>query len=101
METDVRDDKGRFGKGNSGKPVGTKSERTKQWEQLAESIVGEQADRFRAHLSELWDSPDPSDRNQAAELYLKTLEYFKPKHARVMHAGDAQSPVQIIIPPTV
>ena len=90
-----------FEKGNPGKPVGAKSERVKQWEALAESIIGEQADKFREHLNQMWESPEPDDRTQAAELYLKTLEYFKPKHARVTMAGDADAPIQIIIPPTI
>jgi len=33
----------------------------------------------------------------ASELYLKTLEYFKPKQARQTIVGEGDSPVQIII----
>jgi hypothetical protein len=29
--------------------------------------------------------------------YLAMLEYFKPKQARTVHAGDSEAPVQIII----
>jgi hypothetical protein len=29
--------------------------------------------------------------------YLMMLEYFKPKQARTVHAGDSEAPVQIII----
>jgi hypothetical protein len=87
-----------FEKGNPGKPVGAKSERVKQWEALADSIIGEQADRFREFLNKLWESEDVRDQMRASELYLQTLEYFKPKQARVTHAGDAEAPVQIIVP---
>lgn len=97
----MRNGKGQFDKGNSGKPVGAKSQRVKQWEELAESITGEQADRFREHMNSLWDSGDIKLQQMAAELYLQTLEYFKPKQARVQHSGDADQPVQIIIPPMV
>lgn len=96
---EVRNEKGQFGKGHMGRPPGTKSERLKQWDELKDSIVGEQADRFREYLNEMWDSPNPDDRNAAAELYLKTLEYFKPKQARVTHAGDQDAPIKIVIPP--
>ena len=92
---------GKFKPGNPGKPRGAKSERGKQWEALADSIIGEQADQFRAHMNALWESGDIKLQHMAAELYLQTLEYFKPKQARVTHAGDADAPVQIIIPPTI
>jgi hypothetical protein len=94
----MQDEKGRFVKGNPGKPKGATHERTRQWEALADSIIGEQADRFRAFLNELWESDDIKDKMRASELYLQTLEYFKPKQARVTHAGDADAPVQIIVP---
>lgn len=90
-----------FEKGNPGRPPGIKNERLKQWEALADSIIGEQADRFREYMNELWDSGDPKLQHMAAELYLQTLEYFKPKQARVTHAGDQNEPVQIIIPPII
>lgn len=90
-----------FEKGNPGRPPGIKNERLKQWEALADSIIGEQADRFRQYINDLWDSGDPKKQQTAAELYLQTLEYFKPKQARVTHAGDKEEPVQIIIPPII
>jgi hypothetical protein len=92
---------GKFEKGNPGKPKGAIHTRTRQWDALGESITGQQADQFNGYLRELWESPDPDDRQAAAELFLKILEYFKPKHARVTHAGDVNEPVQIIIPPSV
>ena len=90
-----------FEKGNPGRPPGIKNERVQQWEALADSIIGEQADRFREHMNALWESEDVKHQQMAAELYLQTLEYFKPKQARVTHAGDAQEPVQIVIPPNI
>ena len=97
----MRAEKGQFAKGNPGKPTGAKSHKTLQWEALADSIIGEQADRFREHMNALWESEDVKHQQMAAELYLQTLEYFKPKQARVTHAGDKEEPVQIVIPPNI
>ena len=89
-------EKGKSGNPN-GRPQGAKSEKTLQWEQLGESITGQQAEKFNAFLDKLWKSRDDQDKMIASELYLKTLEYFKPKQARNTIVGDADAPVQIII----
>ena len=81
----------------SGRPVGSKNKRTEQWEQLGESITGQQAEQFNDFLNKLWGSKNDEDKMIASELYLKTLEYFKPKQARNTIVGDADAPVQIII----
>jgi hypothetical protein len=81
----------------SGRPVGSKNKRTEQWEQLGESITGQQAEQFNDFLNKLWGSRNDEDKMIASELYLKTLEYFKPKQARNTIVGDADAPVQIII----
>jgi hypothetical protein len=90
-----------FKKGESGnpngRPYGAKSEKTKQWEALGESITGQQAEQFNAFLDKLWNSRNDEDKMIASELYLKTLEYFKPKQARNTIVGDTDNPVQIII----
>jgi len=64
---------------------------------IGESITGQQAEQFNAFLDKLWKSRDDQDKMIASELYLKTLEYFKPKQARNTIVGDADAPVQIII----
>ena len=81
----------------NGRPVGSKNKRTEQWEQLGESITGQQAEQFNAFLDKLWSSRNDEDKMIASELYLKTLEYFKPKQARQTIVGEGDSPVQIII----
>ena len=80
-----------------GRPVGSKNKRTEQWESLGESITGHQAEQFNAFLDKLWSSRNDEDKMIASELYLKTLEYFKPKQARQTIVGEGDSPVQIII----
>lgn len=66
-----------------GKPKGTKAKKTTQWEALADSITGEQAERFAKYMNKLWTDEDPKKQAEAAELFIKTVEYFKPKQARV------------------
>jgi hypothetical protein len=41
------------------------------------------------------DSKDEDLKFKAAGLTLDVLEYFKPKQARVTHAGDEKAPVII------
>jgi hypothetical protein len=79
-----------FKEGNSGRPRGAKGKKSAQWEALAESITGEQADHFSNHINKLWTSNKPEDKDKAADLFLKTVEYFKPKQARVINqiSGD-------------
>ena len=81
----------------NGRPVGSKNKRTEQWEQLGESITGQQAEKFNAFLDKLWSSRDDQDKMIASELYLKTLKYFKPKQARQTIVGEGDAPVQIVI----
>jgi hypothetical protein len=80
--------KGQSGNPN-GKPKGSKGKKTEQWEAIGESITGKHAESFNQFMDELWQG-DNVKKMDAAELYLKTLEYFKPKQARVesIHSGD-------------
>lgn len=92
---------GKFAKGNPGKPVGAKSERTKQWEALHESIVGSHAEKFNKLLDSLYLRALEDD-DDAMEMYMsnyvKLLEYFKPKQARTVMVGEENAPpVQIVV----
>lgn len=84
-----------FKKGESGnpngRPKGTVSERLKMWEALGEYVVTQGAERAMAALHAM-------DDEEFLKNYLTMLEYFKPKQARVTHAGDESSPVIIQIP---
>lgn len=76
-----------FKKGQSGnpkgKPKGAKGKKTEQWEAIGEAISGKHAEAFNSLMDELWTSASRDNKLLAADLYLKTLEYFKPKQARV------------------
>jgi len=79
-----------------GKPVGAKSEKTKQWEELANSIVNEQSEQFNQFLLSLWNG-NKQDKAMASDLYLKTLEYFKPRQARTEVKQEGVQQMEIII----
>jgi hypothetical protein len=88
---------GQFTPGNPGRPKGSKNVRTQQWEELGEAIMGSHAQRFDELLNRLWGSKCPSDHLQAAELFLRTLDYFKPKLSRVQPVDDRRAlPIVII-----
>jgi hypothetical protein len=81
-----------FVKGKSGnpegRPQGAISERTKRWEELGEYITTAGAERAMEALNALPDE-------EFLEQYAKFLEYFKPKQARTVHAGDSDAPIII------
>lgn len=79
---------GKFTKGNPGRPKGTKNVRTLQWEDLGEMITGHHANRFTELLDELWNSGEVAERMKAADLFLRTLDYFKPKLQRIQGQAD-------------
>jgi len=73
-----------------GRPVGSQNERTIMWQQLGEYVVTQGAERAMTVLHSM-------DDEDYLHNYLMILEYFKPKQARTVHAGDSEAPVQIII----
>lgn len=81
-----------FKKGESGnpngRPVGAVSEKVKMWEALGNYVVSQGAERAMHVLSTM-------DDEEYLKHYLTMLEFFKPKQARVTHAGDAKEPVVI------
>jgi hypothetical protein len=95
----MRDNRGQFTNGNKGKPKGATSKRTQQWEALADSICGEQAEYFSQYIKDLWTSQDSKKKAEAADLYLKTVEYFKPKQSRVESDVKIEGdPITFILP---
>lgn len=90
-----RDERGRLMKGHGGlKQKGAVTQKTLLWEALGAYVVNEGAERAMEVLATL-------DDETFLEQYMKMLEYFKPKQARVTHAGDKDEPINIIIPPTI
>lgn len=55
-----------------GRPLGSKNERTKQWEILGEAIISRHSERFNRVLNEL-------DDFEFIKAYTSILAYFKPK----------------------
>jgi hypothetical protein len=90
-----------FEKGKSGnvggRPVGAKSQKTLEWEALGDSITSLQSGNFNAYLNELWNG-NKTDKTTAADLFLKALEYFKPKQARteIKQEGVAEVTIRVI-----
>lgn len=77
-----------------GKPKGTKAKKTLQWESLGEAISGQQAENYSDLMNELWVGTI-EQRLLAADLYLKTVEFFKPKQSRVENSQDGD--IKIIV----
>jgi hypothetical protein len=80
-----------------GRPAGSKNQRTIQWEALHDSIVDQHAASFNSIMDELLNHEELDCRIQGADLYLKMLEYFKPKLARQTLVGDGEANPVVII----
>lgn len=67
----------------AGKPSGTISRKTKEWEALGDAITTRHAERFNNILANF-------DDDKFADKFLQVIEYFQPKLARVenKHEGD-------------
>lgn len=79
-----------FVKGQSktgGKQKGSVNAKTKQWDELGESIVSTHTERFNAILN-------MSDDDDFIDRYLQVLEYFKPKLSRSAIEGTG-TPVEV------
>lgn len=74
-----------------GKPKGTLSAKTLQWEALGESIVTIHTDRFNSILAN-------SNDKEFSDRFLQVLEYFKPKLNRTtLEGGDKPVDVQVFM----
>lgn len=80
-----------------GRTPGSKNERTKQWDALAKAITEVHADRFNDILIDFMNHDDPEMQEKGCHMFMQVLEYFKPKQARVTHAGDKDEPIIIKI----
>jgi len=71
----MRRSNGQFAEGNSGRPVGAVSKKTRAWRRLEESIIGQYSDVAIGIL----DRMAKSDPALFMDLFIKMLPYFKPK----------------------
>lgn len=79
----IRDEKGRFGAGNSGKPVGALNKSSLKIKEAFQRLIENSIDMLEADLLSL----EPKDRLN----YLKDLsEYILPKLARVDSTVDSK-----------
>jgi hypothetical protein len=80
-------------KGNkysTGRPSGSKNERTMQWEALGEALLTKHSERANKILETM-----PDDK--FLDNYGKLLEYFKPKQARTEVKQEGVQQVEVII----
>lgn len=80
--------KGQFKKGDkrAGRKAGSKNVRTSQWDNLVASLEGAQAENFNRFMEAMWGGAK-ADQTTAANLYLKLLEFHKPKLQRTAVTG--------------
>ena len=62
----------------NGRPVGSKSQKTLDWEAMRDKMTGAFTDRSIEYIENLWKV----DPDKAFDAYLKLIEYFKPKQQR-------------------
>ena len=76
--------------GKKGKPG--KHKRTQEWEQLGEFITDAGAERFKKIMLQ-------SDNETFTEMYLKALNYFKPKMQHVTQESEQKiiEPIEFIV----
>ena len=80
-------------KGNkysTGRPAGTKKEKTLQWEALGEALLTKHSERANRILETM-----PDDK--FLDNYGKLLEYFKPKQARTEIKQEGTQQVEVVI----
>jgi hypothetical protein len=71
------------------------NKKTLEWEEFGRDFVADALPKVAVFINECMDSKDEDLKFKAAGLTLDVLEYFKPKQARVTHAGDEKAPVII------
>ena len=88
MKNETKEIKGRFKKGNPGKPKGALSEKTKFWNQLKDYMTNDGADKFKDELQKL-------SGKDYINAFTNTLEYFKPKLQRTELTGEDGNAINI------
>jgi hypothetical protein len=83
----------------NGRPLGSLNKKTLEWEEFGSMFVAEALPKVAEFINDCMDSNDEDLKFKASGLALDVLEYFKPKQARVTHAGDEKAPVIIQVHP--
>ena len=79
-----------------GKPKGTLSQKTLDWEAMRDKMTGAFTDKSIEYIEKLWKT----DPDKAFDSYLKLIEYFKPKQSRTdltTNGKDINCMPQIIV----
>lgn len=87
-----------FEKGNQvskgqGRPKGSKDAKTHTWDDIGEYLKQDGSIRFVEALKDLVED----DPEKYVEVYMKILEYFKPKRAREDGQGNSDTGPNIFI----
>lgn len=92
----MRDKKGKFLKGHKakgGRPVGSKSQKTRDWEEMREHIKGELVPKYVRKVKRMMDSGNDEKEEKGMDKLLHILEYFAPKLSRAELSSDPEKPV--------
>lgn len=71
-----------------GKPVGTKSKKTVEWEEFGRNLL-------EYGLPRAMEIMQDADNDKFMFYFGNLIEYFKPKLARTTLVGDNQNPIQV------
>lgn len=82
------DDRGKFAKGNPGKPKGAIHEKTRIWNEIGEWFKNEALELYKDNLIEMME--DPKQKAEAMKRYEALLEYFAPKLSRVESKNETK-----------
>ena len=73
-----------------GRPVGIRSEKSVQWDIIKDAILTTHTDRANRILATM-------DDDKFIDIYIKMLEYFKPKLARSENTNTNDTSVSIVV----
>jgi hypothetical protein len=89
------------GKGKTNNPkgrtVGSKNQKSIEWEQLRDSLTGELSGKFNEIMVD-WANGDDEQREAFVNAFIRIMEFHKPKLARTALSNEGDVPlVQIVL----
>ena len=78
-----------------GRPVGSKSEKTKVWDEISDWFANDALSLYKSNLLEMMQSEDKRIKNEAMKRYESLLEYFKPKLSRTEVRAEIETKDEI------